>query len=376
MNNFQTRRSHRAFTLIEMIGVLAVIAILMVVLVPALLRQMDRMAGEQEKASLKSIGDALQQSVLRNRYIPSGSDWATNAAIELGVNVFNVTTNARTWPRLFLIDPALQVGANGAGLPYTQYSTGSVVTAGGAITAPVSPRVLILSSIAGALPAGLASGIASSNDFNALWNWNDTSSALPGSSKWSGWPGASDDLKVQRLNLSPLFVHLLLNTYSSSGSPRYSIDSTNWAGALVVATNGLGVEAYFIQNSILTLYTHQGAIDSQQILIRDSSFVYNENVWRGSIAGGFFLGGLDVASTVDKFLAAPANLRAANGANQQALIVQAMQDYLDAYQNWAGAVFPNGALKTTAGQKQTAMMTAVQGLYQANVNNPTNVPCQ
>jgi hypothetical protein len=124
------------------------------------------------------------------------------------------------------------------------------------------------------------------------------------------------------------------------------------------------------------LYTHLGAIDSQQILIRDSSFVYNENVWRGSIAGGFFLGGLDVASTVDKFLAAPANLRAANGASQQALIVQAMQDYLDAYQKWAGAGFPNGALKTMAGQKQTAMMTAVQGLYQANLNNPTNVPCQ
>src|SRR2546427_440438 len=248
MSNFQTRPSHRAFTLIEMIGVLAVIAILMVVLVPALLRQMDRMAGEQEKASLKSIGDALQQSVLRNRYIPSGSDWATNAAIELGVNVFNVTTNARTWPRLFLIDPALQVGANGAGLPYTQNSTGSVVTAGGAITAPVSPRVLILSCIAGALPAGLASGIASSNDFNALWNWNDAGGALPASSTWSGWPGASDDLQVQRLNLSPLFVHLLLNTYSSSGSPRYSIDSTNWAGGLLVPTTALGVEDSLIHN--------------------------------------------------------------------------------------------------------------------------------
>src|SRR5713226_9164638 len=89
MNHLRTSPSHRAFTLIEMIGVLAVIAILMAALLPALLRQMDRIAGEQEKASLKSIGDALQQSILRNRYLPSGSDWATNTAIEPGVSVFN-----------------------------------------------------------------------------------------------------------------------------------------------------------------------------------------------------------------------------------------------------------------------------------------------
>src|SRR5713101_1242532 len=101
MNTLRTSPSHRAFTLIEMIGVLAVIAILLAVLVPALLRQVDRLAGEQEKASLKAIGDALQQNIARNRYIPSGSDWATNAAIELGVNVFNVTTSARALPRLF-----------------------------------------------------------------------------------------------------------------------------------------------------------------------------------------------------------------------------------------------------------------------------------
>src|SRR6266542_2765424 len=63
--------SERAFSLIEMIGVLAVIAILAAVLVPALIRQMDKIAGDQESASLKSFGDALLQSILRNRVIPS-----------------------------------------------------------------------------------------------------------------------------------------------------------------------------------------------------------------------------------------------------------------------------------------------------------------
>src|ERR1051326_1431853 len=55
--------SGRAFSLIELIGVLAVIAILAAALVPALIRQMDRIAGEQESAALKSFSDSLQQSI-------------------------------------------------------------------------------------------------------------------------------------------------------------------------------------------------------------------------------------------------------------------------------------------------------------------------
>src|SRR6266516_4143191 len=105
-------QTQRAFTLIEMIGTLTVIAILATILVPVLIRQLDKIAGDQESAALKSFGDALQQSIMRNRYIPSDADWASRIAAELGVNVSNVTTNARKKPRFFLIDPAFQVGTN------------------------------------------------------------------------------------------------------------------------------------------------------------------------------------------------------------------------------------------------------------------------
>ena len=56
--------------------------------------------------------------------------------------------------------------------------------------------------------------------------------------------------------------------------------------------------------SVLALYKNTGELDSQQIMIRDNSFVYDQNVWRGSIGGEGFLAGLDIASVVDRFLTA------------------------------------------------------------------------
>ena len=132
-----------------MIGVLAVIAILAAILVPDWVRQMDKTAGDSESAALKSFADALQQSIMRYRAVPSETDWAARVATELGVDVANVTNSVRRQPRFFLIDPNLNIG--GAGLPYTQSSTGSV-------NVPSSPRVMIVSSNGRSLPANIASG--------------------------------------------------------------------------------------------------------------------------------------------------------------------------------------------------------------------------
>src|SRR5439155_12286214 len=66
-SSFVIRHSHRAFSLIEMIGVLAVIAILAAALAPSFVRQMDKSAGDQESAALKSFVEALQQSIMRQR---------------------------------------------------------------------------------------------------------------------------------------------------------------------------------------------------------------------------------------------------------------------------------------------------------------------
>jgi prepilin-type N-terminal cleavage/methylation domain-containing protein len=377
-------RSQHAFSLIEMIGVLAVIAVLATALAPSFVRQMDKTAGDQESAAMKSFGDALQRSIMRYRYIPSDADWATNIATELGVDVAYVTTNPRQQPRFFLIDPNLSIA--GAGLPYRQTNSGSV-------NIPSSPRVMILSSVGTPLPAVTATAA----NFTNIWNAADGTvpTAAPA---FAGWNGTGNDLNIQRVDLSPLFVRLQLSWVVSSHKdpwPKYSIDSNNWATARDV-TNGWDVTngqptpptdwpGYFIQNSILFLYNDPtkpnpggGYLDSQQILIRNNTFNYDQDTWRGSIGGEFFLGGLDIASVVDRYLAAYPNARAQNGTNQQAIVVQSMITFMDRYDDWAGAGFPTNTAPTYVAVQnaQVAMKTAVQGHYQKNSFNPIEVPCQ
>jgi prepilin-type N-terminal cleavage/methylation domain-containing protein len=374
--------SKRAFSLIEMIGVLAVLAILAAALVPPFIRQMDKVAGDQESAALKSFGDALQQSIMRKRYIPGSAEWAAQIATELGAEVASVTNSPRRQPRFFLIDPALRIGDNSSGLPYAQtnWVFGSVVTTNAeVIIPPLSPRVMILSSIGRALPAGVVSGVASSANFTNIWN--STDGTVPTAAPvFAGWSGSGDDLKVQRIDLSPLFVPLQLSFYAprSTCCPRYAIDPinpTNSAAATSVTGN---IKGYFVHNSVLALYTHELAPDSQQILIRGNSFVYDQNVWRGS--GGFLVGGLDIAKVVDDFLAAFPNAQAQNGAGQQPIVVQSMINYMDRYSEWAAANFPynSGTAPTYIAvvNAQAAMKTAVQGQYLANTYDPDEVPCQ
>ena len=343
-------------TLIEMIGALAVLAILAAVLVPAFVRQMDKMASDQELASFKSMSDALQQSIIRNRYIPSYTNWAPVVATELGMDVADVLTNPRHQPRVFLIDPALQVGANGAALPYQQTVTGSMVTNAGGIIPPVSPRVILMSTI-GQPMANAVSGVPSASDFNAIWDWNDASATPPAATLLSGFT-RGEDLKVQRINLSPLFLHLVVGTYSSTGLGQYAIDLEK-NGVTNSAPTGAGYESYYVRGTVLNLLTQTGVQDTRSILYSDSSYVYDQGVWRYLISGLMPGAGMnDWSFIVQAFLKSPTNTTP--GAASPLDVVNSMIAFMNAYDIWAlNTNFPKNANWNSAVAMQNAMMANV-----------------
>jgi hypothetical protein len=240
--------------------------------------------------------------------------------------------------------------------------------------APVRARLMIVSSL-GSAGVPMTSGRPKAPDFDALWN---TLPAIPsGVLSWSGWTGNTNDITVQRINLSPLFVNLWLSTYNSSWSCGYSIDSNS-----ILPVTGI-ISNYFIQNSVLNLYyTNQanvGFLDSSQILIHDSSFVFYGNEWLRSIGtnamvagtggnsgGGTNLGSYDFSGLVNGFLAAnPTSLTR----TQQTNVVQNFIAFMNAYNAWAAGGFIDPGLKTAAHLQQAIFQGYLDNLVGAIPNN-------
>jgi prepilin-type N-terminal cleavage/methylation domain-containing protein len=348
----------RAFTLIEMIGVLAIVAILATIIVSTTTRRLDIAAANLESTTQVRYAAALQASILRNRYIPGTNnwDWATNIAMELGVNTASVTNNARNLPRCFLIDPNASLL-----LPYDQGNNNIP-------TNPPSLRVMIVSSLSTPLPSFVTTGTPSPIVFSNLWNWSDQSSTPP-----PGWPASwnnrGNDLVVQRIDLDPLFVHVTLQNYQSTDQGSYSVDRL-WTNQVPNAsTNG-----YLLKNSILGLLAG-GSLQANQILSRDASFFYIEQVWRGSLNFGPSSGqtlsvsnaaamGAVFAATAGAFTRSPYSTSATGGMTPP-LVVNAMSNFMSAYNSWASAGFlPIGGSHDNATNTQMIMVNDMS--YLAN----------
>jgi type II secretory pathway pseudopilin PulG len=368
-----------AWTLIEVLGLVTVISILSAFLLPAVVRQIDKVVAEQETSILNSFSTAFQQYVMTTRTIPDQTSWASAIASKIGSSANDVLYNVRqqaqqaTNSRVFLIDPSLQLGSGG-GLPYTQSNFLSGIA--GSPMLPQNPRVMIVSSLGKPLPAAVTNGVYGSVANGYFTNlWNAVERTVPSDTAWSGWTGRAEDVIVQRVNLSPLFVRLLLNKYNTSSYGYYTVDGTDGTTAPTSVTN---VDGYFIQGSVLTLYTNAPGtsvsyatnIDTKLILNSDTSLVFEQGKWRGYIEGASTgNGAADAGDIVSRFLAATPNTNAAQtfGNAQQVIVVGDMLAFMSNYNIWAYSnnFDKNAAIyKTTLQNLEPTMMSDMRGLYQ------------
>ncbi|HEY5912569.1 MAG TPA: hypothetical protein VJA21_18355 [Verrucomicrobiae bacterium] len=355
--NAPTLRRTDAFSLVELIGVLAVIAVLLAILIPSGIRTLDRIAAEKEVATLKTLGDRFQKAILRQRMIPAQPSWASFIAAEAGMSSNSVSVNPRYKTRAFIADPGGWLGTH---LPFTNAPNGSA-------TYPATARVMFVSSLGAELP-DLESGMNAA-EFQKLWDAPD--GTVPDSSSsplvWKLFEGDPQDVKVQRINLGPLFHNLVLSTYTAATNGQFRIDGS----ALTNAATGAGYSAYYLDGTAVDLVTGspENKTNHAVILNQDGSFVYEYGIWRNSIMGGETYGLGDISGIVAAFLKATpnqnANLPWTNA--QQVAIVNSFISYLSNYSNWAESdpSFP-ATFRPDMVTIQKQMMSNVWGIF---VNN-------
>ena len=264
--------------MIEVIGVLAIVTIMAGVLIPAVLKRVDRGYLAKEITDLNAISNALVLQVLRSNTIPSEADWGAAVANWTMRPASQISTNDQGFPRLFFYDQGGWLNGN---LPYAQGQTGTraVIPSGG--------RIAIVSSIARALP--FTNGAISSANFDSLWN--ATQGTVPRYLSGLGWRGNADDLVIQRIPVDPLFHHIILSSRDPSAGAGYSINSTNLIDRAAVPTN-----TYYLDGSIVALWVGN-ILTNRFVLTSDTSLIFEAGIWRNQLSGD----GTDNSITAQNF---------------------------------------------------------------------------
>lgn len=320
------RRSN-SFTLIEVIGVIAVLSIAAGVMIPNVIKKINITAANNEAKILKNIADALQLYITRNWSIPSATNWADAIGFQMGWDSGSVLTNDRRIARAFIIDPRLRIGeTSNSTLPFLQTVNGSIK--------PISPRLMIISSLSEPLP--VTSGVMNSaSDFDAIWNTVDD--AVP--SVWQNWKGKGELLKIQRINLMPLFKYVAVNKEPGATDTRFGI-ATNY-DATFIQTRTFGTNnffgTYYLNGTIILLYRTNNTVDMRQAISTDTSFYFAGNDWSSDSIGSTAQT-RDYSSCIDYFLAAPPNKKARNNV-QPTNVVVALVNYMNYYVQWANVSF-------------------------------------
>lgn len=310
-----------AFTLTELLGVMAILTILGSIMIPSVIRNIERAYQDKERQDLPAIGSALRQGILRTKTIPKES-WTTLVAAELACPASQIGETSTGFPRLLLTDPEMRIGAGAASLPYTQDAQGSV-------NPPENVRLMVVSSHRLQLPAQLTANPLTSATFDALWD--TPTGQIP-----AGWPAEwdnhADRLYVHRLDLTPHFCRLIVNNLSTEGAAAIAIE-----GSATVSVPLEGWDRYYLEGSLVAFY-HDGALEGRDLLSESRSYVSERGVWRGLLRNGK-ADSSSFVTALENFRSSQLNQLSPPGVDQESFI-SAYQTFALGYSTWIQAGSP------------------------------------
>lgn len=353
--------SLRAFTLIEFIGALAVIALLASALFPVVIRQIDRAAKTAETQNMQAISSNFVAYVVGTRSIPL-STWGNAVATYMNKPVSGITSNARGVTRVLLFDKNGWLQTNGLTYPVSQPV--------GGFSCPGGARLLIVSSI----DAKNAVPNLGGADFQTTWDWDPAvSPAVPASGNWNGWAGSGYDVVIQRINLQPLFHHVLL--FSQSARMSYTVNG------LATTNDPVKADGYYLDGSVLGLYTNFVDVTSTNLQVTE---IINRDISRYLFSGWSdepgpgpptaSSSGLD--SIAYAFINSPSPPATKRGDNTYG-IAGTLLSYLSSYSSWANlsTCFDNMGANNNKQVPQGQIITTVNTCFgNSGVNGCMIVP--
>lgn len=245
-----------AFTLVEMIGVMAIMAILAGVMVPNVLRVIERTAVRAEADNLASIGDQMRLYLRDNATTPSTATWNTQLAVYSSLSATDILTNKRQMNRLYVPDP---------------------VTA--------NQRAMVLSSMRNGVALPTLASVSS--NFTAIWNTAD--GTVPAVTGWTAWNSNNIEfLVIERVNFSDVY-RTYLQTYTitlnnlAGTTASYQVTQAN--GTVLAAVNvaaGATPSLTLYPRDRVNLYRSAGAVTlvySYVVSTTGKTFDFNGTNW-------------------------------------------------------------------------------------------------
>lgn len=254
-----TTAQQTGFTLMELIGVMAVMAILAGALSPNIAASLNQAYSDSEIRDLEIIADELTDYIIEKKQIPSAkpSSWVKAISSVSTFTKQDVEYNNKGYRRRLVFDPRFFSSSDKKFNGFKQNL--------GLASAPVSPRVLLISD----MNKHVAAVPNKSKIFNAIWDQSKKSIIKE-----------NKNLIIKRINLADKFHRVVLSNQNTA-KPYYQFE-TGKPASIPVANGGTDgiVTRYIIDSSRISLYTSpypNGNLEQVAIIKSDLSFRYQTN---------------------------------------------------------------------------------------------------